>query len=77
MSYLLKDNRLQGSIETYITGSFRHKYFKRPIIPVLQSVPPEIIMQIPEERIQSAKEREEEPKIKTVEIQTVFRDSEA
>ena len=33
-------------------------------------------MQIPDERINSAKERQEEPKIKTVEIQTVFRESE-
>lgn len=30
-------------------------------------------MQIPEEKIMSAKERIEEPKAKTVEIQTVFR----
>jgi hypothetical protein len=30
-------------------------------------------MQIPEERIQSAKELIEEPKARTVEIQTVFR----
>jgi len=30
-------------------------------------------MQIPEERIISAKERIEEPKAKTVEIQTMFR----
>ncbi len=34
-------------------------------------------MQIPEERIITAKERVEEPKAKTVEIQTVFRESEA
>ncbi len=34
-------------------------------------------MQIPEERIIAAKERIEEPKAKTVEIQTVFRESEA
>jgi hypothetical protein len=30
-------------------------------------------MQIPEEKIMSAKERIEEPKAKTVEIQTIFR----
>jgi hypothetical protein len=30
-------------------------------------------MQIPEEKIMSAKERIEEPKAKTVEIQTVYR----
>lgn len=34
-------------------------------------------MQIPEERINSAKIRYEEPKAKTVEVQTVFRESEA
>jgi len=31
------------------------------------------VMQIPEEKIMSAKERIEEPKAKTVEIQTVYR----
>jgi len=30
-------------------------------------------MQIPEEKIMSAKERIEEPKAKTVEIQTIYR----
>jgi Cilia- and flagella-associated protein 91 len=34
-------------------------------------------MQIPEERIISAKVKHDEPKAKTVEIQTIFRESEA
>jgi hypothetical protein len=34
-------------------------------------------MSIPEERIISAKIKQDEPKAKTVEIQTIFRDSEA
>lgn len=34
-------------------------------------------MQIPEERIITAKEKYEEPKAITVEIQTIFRESEA
>jgi hypothetical protein len=34
-------------------------------------------MQIPEERIITAKEKVDEPKSKTIEIQTVFRESEA
>jgi hypothetical protein len=34
-------------------------------------------MQIQEERIQSAKIRVEEPKTKTAEVQTIFRESEA
>ena len=48
------------------------------MIPVLQAVPPEVVMEIPEENIQNAKieEEEEEPKAKTVEIQTVYRESE-
>jgi len=76
--YLLKDNKFRGqSIETYVQGGERHKYFKRPIIPVLQTVPPEVVMQIQEERIQSAKIRVEEPKTKTAEVQTIFRESEA
>lgn len=77
MASLLRDRVLSQPAETYVQGQFRHKYFKRPIIPVLQSVPPEIIMQIPEERIESAKIPIEEPKTKTAEVQTIFRESEA
>jgi hypothetical protein len=65
MAYLLQDRNLAGPAETYFQGAHRHKFFKRPIIPVLQSVPPEIVMQIPEERIESAKIPNEEPKTKT------------
>jgi hypothetical protein len=52
MNYILKDNRFRGDITTQIQGAnrytqilltpCRHKFFKRPIIPVLQSVPPEM-----------------------------------
>jgi hypothetical protein len=68
MNYILKDNRAGGAIETQVMGAHRHKYFKRPIIPVLQSVPPDIVMQIPDEKIEQAKIIEEEPKTKTIEI---------
>jgi hypothetical protein len=41
--YLLKDNRFKGmSIETYVQGAERHKYFKRPVIPMIKTVPPEV-----------------------------------
>jgi len=40
-------------------------------------VPPEIIMQIPEERINSAKIPQEEPRTKNAEVQTVYRDGQA
>lgn len=75
MNYILKDRHVTGGIETQVQGAHRHKYFKRPIIPVLNTVPPEIVMQIPMERIESAKEPVPEPKSKTVEVQTVFRES--
>mmetsp|Transcript_44861 Transcript_44861/g.60868 ORF Transcript_44861/g.60868 Transcript_44861/m.60868 type:complete len:284 (+) Transcript_44861:14-865(+) len=77
MNYILKDRHAPASVETLVMGSNRHKYFKRPIIPVLQSVPPEVVMQIPEERIESAKITSEEPKTKTVDVQTMYRESEA
>merc|ERR1719197_1111902 len=77
MQPLLRDRHVSGPTETLVQGANRHKYFKRPIIPVLQSVPPEIVMQIPEERIESAKIPNEEPKTKTQEVQTIFRDSAA
>lgn len=78
MSYLLKDNNYSGPVETLVQGTNRHKYFKRPLIPVLQSVPPDVVMSIPEEQINAAKmteEQEEEPLAKTVEIQTDYRES--
>jgi len=77
MNYILKDRNPGGSLETHVQGAHRHKYFKRPIIPVLNTVPPEIVMQIPMERIESAKEPEPEPKSKTVEVQTMYREGEA
>lgn len=78
MQPLLRDRHQAGApTETLVQGAHRHKYFKRPIIPVLQTVPPEIVMQIPEERIESAKIHFEEPRTKTVEVQTVYRDGEA
>ena len=76
--YLLKDNKFRGqSIETYVQGAERVKYFKRPVIPMIKTVPPEVVMQINEERIESAKMPVEEPKTKTQEVQTIFRDGEA
>ena len=79
MNYILKDNNYQGPVETLVQGTHRHKFFKRPLIPVLQSVPPDVVMSIPEEHINAAKiaseEQEEEPLAKTVEIQTDYRES--
>ena len=80
MNYILKDNNFGGPVETLVQGSHRYKYFKRPLIPVLQSVPPDVVMSIPEEQINAAKmsseeQQFEEPLAKTVEIQTDYRES--
>ncbi|CAI2361398.1 unnamed protein product [Moneuplotes crassus] len=79
MSYILKDNNYQGSVGTLVQGTHRHKFFHRPLIPVLESVSPDVVMSIPEEQINAAKiageEQEEEPLAKTVEIQTDYRES--
>jgi len=76
IDYILKSDNVTTSVTEQVTGTNRHKYFKRPMIPVLQAVPPEVVMEIPEERIQAAKiEEVEEPKAKTVEIQTDYRES--
>ena len=80
MNYILKDNNFGGPVETLVQGAHRYKYFKRPLIPVLQSVPPDVVMSIPEEQINAAKmsseeQQFEEPLAKTVEIQTDYRES--
>lgn len=78
MNYILKDANYNGSIETLVQGTNRHKFFKRPLIPVLQSVPPDVVMSIPEEQIIAAKisnEEQDEPLSRTVEIQTDYRES--
>lgn len=31
-----------GVLEMAVTGTHRYKYFKRPIVPFMQSVPPEV-----------------------------------
>lgn len=75
---ILKDNNYSGPVEALVQGTHRHKFFKRPLIPMLQSVPPDVVMSIPEEQINNAKMAEdqvEEPLAKTVEIQTDYRES--
>ncbi|XP_002131776.2 cilia- and flagella-associated protein 91-like [Ciona intestinalis] len=64
-----------------VSGQNRYKYFRRPIIPFLQQVPPEVLLQPtmvdplapPNEMMQ----RPVTPATRTIEIQTDYRDSEA
>ena len=36
------DTFAAGPLEMAVTGTHRYKYFKRPIVPFMQSVPPEV-----------------------------------
>jgi len=75
--YLLKDPVMKCSLEVLVAGTDRGKYFKRPIVPLLQAAAPEIVMQPPEDKVEDIKAKTMEPKTKSTEVQTVFRESEA
>jgi len=61
-----------------ITAGNRYKYFRRPIVPFLHSVPPEVLLAPTTEDnpLQPAEEQVEAP-TKTVGVQTKYRDSQA
>ncbi|XP_056010247.1 cilia- and flagella-associated protein 91-like isoform X1 [Ostrea edulis] len=65
-----------------VGGRNRYKFFKRPIIPFLQQIPPEVMLATARQDPlagpdQLQLERPPTPLTKTVEIQTDYRDSEA
>ncbi|XP_072166389.1 cilia- and flagella-associated protein 91-like isoform X2 [Diadema setosum] len=63
-----------------VGGQNRYKYFRRPIIPFLQQVPPEFVMDNSLARVgqvdQVIQERAPTPPYRTIEIQTDYRESE-
>ncbi|XP_077864183.1 cilia- and flagella-associated protein 91-like [Saccoglossus kowalevskii] len=67
--------------DAQVAGQNRYKYFRRPIIPFLQQVPPEVVLQTtkvdPLSAPDEAMARPPTPLTRTVEIQTDYRDSEA
>mmetsp|Transcript_32152 Transcript_32152/g.55526 ORF Transcript_32152/g.55526 Transcript_32152/m.55526 type:complete len:621 (-) Transcript_32152:18-1880(-) len=76
ITYVLQDAVRTGAIDLYVTGPYRHLYFKRPIVPVLQ--PPQVIMQIPEERKAVVTGPPAPVEVtRTIGIQTDYRESEA
>ncbi|OMJ95564.1 hypothetical protein SteCoe_976 [Stentor coeruleus] len=79
VTYVLRDEYPRHALEMMVSGRDRHIYFKRPIVPLLQPQIPEVVMQLhdtqkPHESMQS--EVKIEP-TKTVEVQTMYRESEA
>lgn len=75
-----------GMLEAAVTGTNRYKYFRRPIVPFMQSVPPEVLMDAGGQQAEpeyqegmdnTAMSREAREGKHTVAIQTDYRDSEA
>ncbi|KAL3885253.1 hypothetical protein ACJMK2_025341 [Sinanodonta woodiana] len=67
---------------TEVSGSDRYKFFRRPIIPFLQQIPPEVLLATARHDPlagpdQMGMERPPTPPTKTVDTQTDYRDSEA
>lgn len=66
--------------KVHVSGTDRYKFFRRPIIPFLQQVPPDVLLQSSKMDPLAAPEMEAErpptPATRTVEVQTDYRDSE-
>nr|XP_046261134.1 cilia- and flagella-associated protein 91 [Scatophagus argus] len=65
--------------ECHVTGADRWKYFKRPLIPFAQQLPPDVIFALPREDFVSigGNNAEQQPTHFTVGVQTDYRESEA
>ncbi|XP_070771194.1 cilia- and flagella-associated protein 91 [Enoplosus armatus] len=65
--------------ECHVTGADRWKYFKRPLIPFAQQVPPDVIFALPKEDFvfTGGNNLEQQPTHFTVGVQTDYRESEA
>ncbi|XP_026151507.1 cilia- and flagella-associated protein 91 [Mastacembelus armatus] len=63
--------------ECHVTGADRWKYFKRPMIPFTQQVPPDVIFALPKEEFVINDRMNAEPQpTRTVAVQTDYRESE-
>jgi len=65
-----------------VQGGQRYKFFRRPLVPFLQSVPAEVMLaktsqRLPDGRSRSGPIMQHEEPTRTVGVQTVYRDSEA
>ena len=74
------DRRVASSVSRTdtVAGTSRYKYFRRPVMPRMSAVPPQILL-APTEAVDPLVpcEEEPEPTVKDMEIQTMYRESEA
>ncbi|EDV25762.1 uncharacterized protein TRIADDRAFT_55191 [Trichoplax adhaerens] len=71
----------QTFVDPQVSGVNRYKYHRRPIIPFLQQIPPEVLLQPtnvdPLKPPDYYHEKPPTPATRSVEVQTMYRDSEA
>lgn len=60
-----------------VSGKFRHKFFKRPIVPSLSTLPHIVMYEIKDMPMRKAQKAVAEPKSKTVGTQSLYRESES
>ncbi|XP_069491954.1 cilia- and flagella-associated protein 91 [Ambystoma mexicanum] len=64
-----------------VTGKNRYKYFERPLIPFVQQIPPHVLLEMgrtdPYNCLGTGEERPPTPLVRTIGMQTDYRDSEA
>ncbi|XP_068127073.1 cilia- and flagella-associated protein 91 isoform X1 [Hyperolius riggenbachi] len=60
-----------------VSGRNRYKYFERPLIPFSQQAPPNVLLAVPRAEHSPRIQRAATPRVRTVAIQTDYRDSEA
>lgn len=75
----ITDKRVLSKLSSsnMVAGKTRFKYFRRPVMPVLASTSSQILLAPKVEDPLVPAEEENEPHVKTVEVQTMYRDSEA
>ena len=79
MSAAVRLDRAAASSKTAVSGSHRYKYFKRPIMPRVSAIPPQILLAptVTNENPLVPVEKIDESSVKDVAVQTAYRESEA
>ncbi|KAM4702446.1 cilia- and flagella-associated protein 91 [Discoglossus pictus] len=67
----------QGLDNENVSGRDRYKYFERPLIPFAQQIPPNVLLEMAKAEHSDPTARAATPRVRTVGIQTDYRDSEA
>jgi hypothetical protein len=79
-TYVQSDPRVAAAVSSsnMVAGRTRYKYFKRPLLPRMNAVPPNVLLAptVSQDPLKPV-ELMQEPLVKDVEVQTAYRESEA